>query len=64
MIVCQYLKKVIYKMTIEFKEEQILKREQCRREPYIGYFAPDGKLIDYNILLGGEGHDDWINPVS
>lgn len=51
-------------MTIEFKEEQILKREQCRREPYIGYFAPDGKLIDYNILLGGEGHDDWSNPVS
>lgn len=51
-------------MTIEFKEDQIFKREQERRNPYIGYFAPDGKLIDYNILLGGSGHDDWNNPVS
>ncbi len=51
-------------MTIEFKEEQIFKREQRQRETYIGYFAPDGKLIDYNILLCGEGHGDWANPVS
>lgn len=51
-------------MTIEFKEEQISLREKETREPYIGYFAPNGKLIDYNILLGENYHDAWQNPVS
>lgn len=51
-------------MSIEFKEEQIASREERMRKPYVGYFAPNGKLIDYNILLGGNYHDAWQNPVS
>lgn len=51
-------------MTIEFKEEQITKKEERIRKPYIGYFSPNGKLIDYNVLLGGNYHDAWRNPVS
>lgn len=51
-------------MTIEFKEEEIVKVEERNREPYIGYFAPNGKLINYNTLLGKNYHDAWRNPVS
>lgn len=51
-------------MTIEFKEEQIAYVEERRREPFIGYFAPNGELINYNVLLGGNYHDAWRNPVS
>ncbi len=51
-------------MSIEFKEAQITKREKRTREPFIGYFSPNGKLINYNVLLGGNYHVDWCNPVS
>lgn len=51
-------------MTIEFKEEQITAREERTREPYIGYFAPNGSLINYNVLFGENYHDAWRNPVS
>lgn len=51
-------------MTIEFKEERITSREIEIREPYVGYFTPNGKLIDYNVLLGENCHDAWRNPVS
>ncbi len=51
-------------MTIEFKREQIKDREEITREPFIGYFAPNGELINYNILFGGNYHDAWRNPVS
>lgn len=51
-------------MTTEFKEDQIASREKWTREPYIGYFSPNGKLVDYNILLGENCHDSWQNPVS
>lgn len=51
-------------MTIEFKEEQITRREERTGEPFIGYFAPNGKLINYNVALGGNYHDAWRNPVS
>lgn len=51
-------------MTIEFKEEQITKSEKRTGEPFIGYFSPNGKLINYNVLLGGNYHDAWRNPVS
>lgn len=51
-------------MTIKFEEEEIMRKEKFNREPYVGYFSPKGELIDYNILLGGNHHDDWRNPVS
>ena len=51
-------------MTIEFKEEQILQKEKDKRKPFVGYFAPNGDLIDFNILFGGHGHEDWQNIVS
>lgn len=51
-------------MTIDFYEEQITRREELTREPFIGYFAPDGTLINYNVLLGENYHDAWRNPVS
>lgn len=51
-------------MTVEFKKEQIVKKEQYKRKPYIGYFSPNGELIDFNILFGESGHDCWKNIVS
>ncbi len=51
-------------MTIEFKREQIEKREMNIHMPYVGYFSPSGDLIDYNVMFGENYHDTWRNPVS
>lgn len=51
-------------MSLEFKEEQITEYERLREKPFIGYFSPNGSLINYNILLGGNYHEAWQNPVS
>lgn len=51
-------------MTIEFKDKEIKEREQLLRGPFVGYFSPDGKLIDYSVAMGENHHDDWRNPVS
>ena len=51
-------------MTIEFKEQQIIEKEKATRKPYIGYFAPNGTLIDFNLLLGMNTHTSSYNPVS
>lgn len=51
-------------MTLEFMEERISSREKEKREPYVGYFTPNGKLIDFNVLLGENHHGAWKNPVS
>ena len=51
-------------MTLDFYQKEIEKEEGWSGEPYVGYFAPNGKLIHYNILFGGRHHDDWRNPVS
>lgn len=51
-------------MTVEFKQKQIGSRERELNRAYIGYFAPNGELIDYNLMFGEEGHDSWRNPVS
>ncbi len=51
-------------MSIEFQNEEIINWEKRNRKPYIGYFNPSGKLINYNIKIGGEHHETWDNPVS
>ena len=51
-------------MTVEFKEEEIVGEERFHRQPYAGYFAPNGDLVDFNEMFGGRGHDDWQNIVS
>ena len=38
--------------------------ENFYKEAYIGYFSPEGNLINFNNLLGNSGHDEWSNPVS
>ena len=40
-------------MTIEFLGKQLDKYERWKNKPYIGYFTPEGKLVDYNTSLGG-----------
>ncbi len=51
-------------MTIDFNEQEILKIEQFTGLPLIGYINPQGKIIDYSILIGEYGHDNWRNPVT
>lgn len=51
-------------MTIDFEQDEIKKKELKNSIPYVGYFSPSGKLIDYNTELGGQTHDSWSNPVS
>ncbi len=50
-------------MTIEFLGEQFDIFERHEDKPYIGYFTPEGKLVDYNTSLGGS-HSTLINIVS
>ena len=50
-------------MTIEFLGEQFDKYERCNNKPFIGYFTPEGKLVDYNTSLGGS-HSEFGNIVS
>lgn len=51
-------------MATEFKEQQIIDKERITGKPYIGYFAPDGTLIDYNLILGTNSHTTRYNQVS
>jgi len=51
-------------MVIEYYEEKIKKYEEQVRGPFIGYISPRGQIIDYSILLGVPGHDNWRNPVT
>jgi len=51
-------------MTIDFKEEEISQWERSTGKPYIGYFSPNGELINYNVKIGGRHHENWDNPVS
>lgn len=51
-------------MSIDYFEEQIKKKETHIRGPFIGYINPHGQVIDYSILLGVPGHDNWRNPVT
>ena len=48
-------------MTIDFCEE---KTESSYRGPFLGYINPRGQIIDYSILIGEPGHDNWRNPVT
>ncbi len=50
-------------MTIEFLGKQLDKYERWKNKPYIGYFTPEGKLVDYNTSLGGS-HGQLGNIVS
>lgn len=51
-------------MIIEYKAQEMEEKEHFYHCPYVGYFAPDGTLIDFNVLFGTAGHDEWRNPVS
>lgn len=51
-------------MIIDFVQNQIIQYEKLNREAYVGYFSPNGKLIDFNTLIGENHHETWKNPVS
>ncbi len=51
-------------MTLEYKENYIIKRENWNNGPLIGYINPSGKIIDFSVLIGEYGHDNWRNPVT
>ena len=48
-------------MTIDFCEE---KTERSYKGPFLGYINPRGQIIDYSILIGERGHDNWRNPIT
>jgi len=47
-------------MSIEFMEKQILDYEKEYERPYVGYFTPNGTLLDFN----GEKHSDQNNKIA
>ena len=51
-------------MTINYKEQEILKEERETNEAFVGYFSPEGDLISFNVKNGVNGHLEWKNPVS
>lgn len=53
-------------MTVDFinEERPILEKEKRCHQPYIGYIAPNGDLIDFNKPFGESGHDGWDNIVT
>ena len=50
-------------MTLDFYGKEFDKYERQSSTPYVGYFSPDGKLVDYNTELGGS-HSTLGNIVS
>lgn len=52
-------------MTIGYKEDEILKKENWMYgKPLIGYINPSGQILDYSMLIGPYGHDNWRNPAT
>lgn len=52
-------------MIIEYKEDEILKKEKWNyNKPLIGYINPYGQILDYSMLIGPYGHDNWRNPAT
>ena len=52
-------------MTIEYREEEILKKEEWMYgKPLIGYINPYGQILDYSMLIGPYGHDNWRNVAT
>ncbi len=51
-------------MTIDIKKEEIMLKEKYTKKPFVGYFTPSGDLLDFNILLYGNNHEDPLNPIS
>lgn len=51
-------------MTLEYKEDKILKKEEWNFGPLLGYINPYGNIIDLSMLVGEVGHDNWRNPVT
>ncbi len=49
-------------MALEFYGKTFHEYEITHLKPYIGYFSPGGKLIDYNDDLG-KSHDTLGNIV-
>ena len=50
-------------MTIDFYGEKFHRYEYWNLKPYIGYFTPEGKLVDFNNPVGGS-HNNPANIVS
>lgn len=51
-------------MSIEYYEKPIAECEKNYNGPFIGYISPRGHLIDFSILIGERGHDNWRNPIT
>lgn len=52
-------------MTIQYLEDEILQKEKnMNGKPLIGYINPNGTLLDYSMLIGPYGHENWRNPAT
>ena len=51
-------------MAVEYFEKEISECEKHYNGPFIGYISPRGHLIDFSILIGERGHDNWRNPIT
>ena len=51
-------------MTIDFEKDKIENREKETKKAYVGYFSANGELIDYNVSLNNNHHDNSNNSLS
>ena len=52
-------------MTIQYLEDEILQKEKSMNgKPLIGYINANGSLLDYSMLIGPYGHENWRNPAT
>ena len=51
-------------MTVDYFEKSINHIEKMNDGPFIGFISPRGHLLDYSMLLGKRGHDNWRNPAT
>lgn len=47
-------------MTIQFEEQKITSKEKITRKPFVGYFSPNGELIE----LGEDNHKDLNSSIE
>ena len=51
-------------MTVDYFEKSINHIEKMNDGPFIGFISPRGHLLDYSMLRGKRGHDNWRNPAT
>ena len=53
-------------MSLDYMQflKRIEKAEELHRGPFLGYISPQGNIVDFSILEGLTGHDNWRNPIT